>query len=164
MGDPIHRLRSDVPGSLVALIDSLLEPDSARRPRSADAVVMELERIRAETAGRSRRLPAEQKTKEALRTAQDNLERAEKHQKEADAQRYKANEAQREATATRDECSKELKSLETALRSASAEEVKKHQAQLRAAVTQPAPAAIPRAATKAPPCNCAPGDPLCSCL
>ena len=48
-----------LPASLVKLVDALLEPSPAKRPRSAEAVAWELERIRREIAGRVRPLPPE---------------------------------------------------------------------------------------------------------
>src|SRR6185436_11823596 len=42
-------------------VDALLDPESAKRPRSAEAVAWELERIRREIAGRSRPLPPEER-------------------------------------------------------------------------------------------------------
>jgi serine/threonine protein kinase len=53
-------LARDVPAPLVRLVDSLLEPDPAARPRSAEAVGWEIERIRRDLAGRSRPLPPEE--------------------------------------------------------------------------------------------------------
>jgi serine/threonine protein kinase len=47
------------PPALVRLVDSLLEPTKEKRPRSAEAVAQSLERLRSETRGRSRALPAE---------------------------------------------------------------------------------------------------------
>jgi serine/threonine protein kinase len=48
-----------VPPALVRLVDQLLAPDRSQRPRSAEAVAWELERIRRDSAGRARPLPSE---------------------------------------------------------------------------------------------------------
>jgi serine/threonine protein kinase len=48
------------PPALAALIDALLDPVPEKRPRSAEAVAHEMERIRQELAGRTRSLPAEE--------------------------------------------------------------------------------------------------------
>ncbi len=50
----------DANKALVALVDSLLDPNPSKRPRSAESVSWELERIRREIAGRSRPLPPEE--------------------------------------------------------------------------------------------------------
>ena len=55
----VRSLAPDAPPSLVALVDALLAPDRAARPRSAEWVSRELERIRAELGGRRRALPPE---------------------------------------------------------------------------------------------------------
>jgi eukaryotic-like serine/threonine-protein kinase len=49
-----------VPPALGALVDALLDPVPERRPRSAEAVAHEIERIRQDLAGRARVLPDEQ--------------------------------------------------------------------------------------------------------
>jgi serine/threonine protein kinase len=48
-----------LPESFCRLVDRMLEPDPARRQRSADWIAIELERIRAELAGGRRELPPE---------------------------------------------------------------------------------------------------------
>ena len=50
----------DAPPALVKLMDALLDPDPHKRPRAADAVAWELERIRREIAGSARPLPPEE--------------------------------------------------------------------------------------------------------
>ncbi len=57
---PLRALSPDVPASLARLIDALLDPEPAGRPRSAEAVARDLERIRGELAGASRALPSEE--------------------------------------------------------------------------------------------------------
>ena len=49
----------DAPDALVKLVDLLLDPDPSHRPRSAEAVAWEIERIRLTLAGRARALPPE---------------------------------------------------------------------------------------------------------
>jgi WD40 repeat protein/serine/threonine protein kinase/type II secretory pathway predicted ATPase ExeA len=53
-------VRPECPAELIRLVDALLEADPARRPRSAEAVAWELERIRRAIAGRARPLPPEE--------------------------------------------------------------------------------------------------------
>ncbi len=48
-----------LPEALVRLVDALLDPTREKRPSSAEAVARELERVRAEIAGKSRPLPPE---------------------------------------------------------------------------------------------------------
>lgn len=48
-----------VPVALARIVDRLLEPDRAKRPRSAENVAIELERIKRELSGRKRSLPSE---------------------------------------------------------------------------------------------------------
>ena len=48
------------PPALAALVDALVDPDPEKRPRSAEAVAHEIERIRQELAGRARSLPPEE--------------------------------------------------------------------------------------------------------
>ncbi len=55
----ISTLVQDVPALLVDLIADLLEPDPEHRPRSAEVVALELERVRSALAGRTRALPPE---------------------------------------------------------------------------------------------------------
>jgi serine/threonine protein kinase len=55
----LAKVDANLPASFVKLVDSLLDPSPARRPRSAEAVAWELERIRREIAGRVRPLPPE---------------------------------------------------------------------------------------------------------
>lgn len=50
----------DVPAALVDLIADLLEPNPDHRPRSAEVVALELERIRGALVGRARALPPEE--------------------------------------------------------------------------------------------------------
>jgi serine/threonine protein kinase len=50
-----------VPAPFARLVDQLLAPERSNRPRSAEAVAWELERIRRDTAGRSRPLPTEER-------------------------------------------------------------------------------------------------------
>ena len=56
---PLASLVQDVPPPLAELVDALLSPERPMRPRSAEAVVIELERQRAALAGRKRSLPTE---------------------------------------------------------------------------------------------------------
>lgn len=49
----------ETPAPLAEIIDALLSPDREGRPRSAEMVVLELERLRASLAGRKRSLPPE---------------------------------------------------------------------------------------------------------
>lgn len=49
----------DAPSPLAEIIDALLAPEPAQRPRSAEIVVLELERLRASLTGRRRSLPSE---------------------------------------------------------------------------------------------------------
>ncbi|UQA62626.1 serine/threonine-protein kinase [Polyangium aurulentum] len=55
----ISMLVSDLPAALVDLIDALLDPEPEARPRSAELVVVELERLRGTIAGGKRALPTE---------------------------------------------------------------------------------------------------------
>ncbi len=55
----VAELAPAAPPSFARLVDTLLDPDPRKRPRSAEAVAWELERIRRELAGRSRALPPE---------------------------------------------------------------------------------------------------------
>jgi hypothetical protein len=55
----LGKVVANLPASFVKLVDSLLDASPARRPRSAEAVAWELERIRREIAGRVRPLPPE---------------------------------------------------------------------------------------------------------
>jgi len=48
-----------VPSPLASIVDALVQADPVRRPKSAEAVAWELERIRRELAGRARPLPPE---------------------------------------------------------------------------------------------------------
>jgi len=57
---PLADLAPSAPPGLARLVDALLAPDRARRPASAERVAMELTQLRAEHAGRARRLPAEE--------------------------------------------------------------------------------------------------------
>jgi eukaryotic-like serine/threonine-protein kinase len=60
--EPAPTLASVVPGapaSLSSLVERMLAPAAAGRPRTADWVAIELERIRAEVAGTRRTLPPE---------------------------------------------------------------------------------------------------------
>jgi WD40 repeat protein len=50
----------DAPPALARLVDALLAASPQKRPRSAEAVCLELERIRQEIAGRARPLPPEE--------------------------------------------------------------------------------------------------------
>ncbi len=50
----------DAPPSLVKLVDAMLEPEPARRPRAAEAVAWDLEHVKREIAGRARPLPPEE--------------------------------------------------------------------------------------------------------
>jgi hypothetical protein len=59
-GDPSPPLRDvapDAPEALARLVDALLSPTPEKRPTSAARVAMDLERVRAERAGRARALP-----------------------------------------------------------------------------------------------------------
>lgn len=56
----ISTVASDVPAALVDLITELLEPNPDQRPRSAEVVALELERIRSALTGRRRELPSEE--------------------------------------------------------------------------------------------------------
>ena len=58
---PLADVAQDVPESLARIVDALLAADPAKRPRSAESVAWELERIRREIAGRSRPLPPEER-------------------------------------------------------------------------------------------------------
>jgi serine/threonine protein kinase len=57
---PLLEIVPALPAPLAKLVDQLLEASPSRRPRSAEAVAWELERIRREVAGRSRPLPPEE--------------------------------------------------------------------------------------------------------
>lgn len=57
---PAASLAPDTPPALAELVDSLLTPDRAARPRSAEQVAIRLEQIRREVAGRARALPSEE--------------------------------------------------------------------------------------------------------
>jgi serine/threonine protein kinase len=52
-------LLPNMPKSFSALVDQMLSAKPSARPRSADWVAVQLERIRAESAGRARKLPPE---------------------------------------------------------------------------------------------------------
>lgn len=54
----LRAVLADAPDELVRLIDSMLDPDPAARPRSAEAVAWDLERLRLSAAGRSHDLPS----------------------------------------------------------------------------------------------------------
>lgn len=54
---PLRESAPDAPEALSRLIDALLAPTPEKRPASAERVAIELERIRAERAGRARALP-----------------------------------------------------------------------------------------------------------
>jgi serine/threonine protein kinase len=56
---PLARVAPEVPPSFAKLVDALLDPSPAKRPKSAEAVAWELERIRREIGGRVRPLPPE---------------------------------------------------------------------------------------------------------
>ena len=56
---PLSDVTGDVPEALARLVDRLLDPAPSKRPKSAEAVAWELERIRREVAGRARPLPPE---------------------------------------------------------------------------------------------------------
>jgi hypothetical protein len=56
----LSELITDLPAALVDLVAALLDPDPSRRPRSAEAVAIELERLRAAFSGRRRVLPPEE--------------------------------------------------------------------------------------------------------
>jgi serine/threonine protein kinase len=55
----LRQVSPEAPRALATLVDALLEPVPARRPRSAEAVARDLERIRAELEGKVRALPEE---------------------------------------------------------------------------------------------------------
>lgn len=55
----VASVRPDVPQALAVIIDSLLAPLRAKRPRMAEQIARELEAIRAERMGRKRKLPPE---------------------------------------------------------------------------------------------------------
>lgn len=55
---PIHDVVPSVPEAVARLVDALIDPDRARRPRHAEAVHAELERLRR-GVGRPRTLPEE---------------------------------------------------------------------------------------------------------
>lgn len=55
----VSAIAQDVPGVLVDLIAELLEPNPETRPRSAEVVALELERLRSALTGRTRALPPE---------------------------------------------------------------------------------------------------------
>src|SRR4051812_46679394 len=57
---PVRDRNPDVPPALAALVDALVDPDPEKRPRSAEAVAHDIERIRQELAGRARSLPSEE--------------------------------------------------------------------------------------------------------
>ncbi len=50
----------NTPPSLGAIVDALLDPDPKKRPRSAEAVAHEIDRVRSELKGRARALPPEE--------------------------------------------------------------------------------------------------------
>ncbi len=56
---PVGELAPEAPELLARLVDALLAPERAARPRSAEQVAIELLRIQAELAGPSRALPPE---------------------------------------------------------------------------------------------------------
>ncbi len=56
----LRALSPDTPEPLVALVDRLLAPDPRARPRSAEQVARELERVRQLIKGRARALPSEE--------------------------------------------------------------------------------------------------------
>ncbi|MDC3957466.1 protein kinase [Polyangium jinanense] len=56
---PVGELAPEVPEPLARLVDTLLAPERAARPRSAEQTAIELLRIQAELAGPSRALPPE---------------------------------------------------------------------------------------------------------
>jgi len=56
----LAEVTTGLPAALSDLVDVLLEPDPADRPRSAEIVAVELERIRSAIAGRARALPSEE--------------------------------------------------------------------------------------------------------
>ena len=56
---PLREISPAVPKALARLVDALLEPLPAKRPRSAEAVARDLERIRADIDGGARKLPEE---------------------------------------------------------------------------------------------------------
>jgi serine/threonine protein kinase len=55
----VSLLARDVPAAIVDLIADLLEPNPENRPRSAEVVALELERVRSALTGRQRALPSE---------------------------------------------------------------------------------------------------------
>lgn len=57
---PVRSVQPDVPAPLAALVDALLAPSRAKRPRMAEQIAKELEAIRAELTGRKRVLPPEE--------------------------------------------------------------------------------------------------------
>jgi serine/threonine protein kinase len=56
---PLATCAPELPPRLARLVDALLDPSHARRPKSAEAVAWELEGIRREVAGHARPLPPE---------------------------------------------------------------------------------------------------------
>jgi eukaryotic-like serine/threonine-protein kinase len=56
---PLASIASDLPKSFCDLVDRMLAPEPDQRPRSADWVAVELERIRGELAGKKREMPPE---------------------------------------------------------------------------------------------------------
>lgn len=56
----VSLLARDVPAAVVDLIADLLEPNPENRPRSAEVVALELERVRSAITGRQRALPPEE--------------------------------------------------------------------------------------------------------
>lgn len=56
----LRTMAPDAPEPLVALVDRLLAPDPRARPRSAEQVARELERVRQLIKGRARELPSEE--------------------------------------------------------------------------------------------------------
>jgi WD40 repeat protein/serine/threonine protein kinase len=56
---PLALVAPEVPASFARLVDALVDPAPDKRPRSAEAVAWELERIRREMTGRARPLPPE---------------------------------------------------------------------------------------------------------
>ncbi|MES1178281.1 MAG: serine/threonine-protein kinase [Myxococcales bacterium] len=60
MPSPVASLRPDAPAEFCKLIDTLLQPRRAERPRSAEWVASRAQEIRHQLAGKPRRLPAEQ--------------------------------------------------------------------------------------------------------
>ncbi|MFO0551136.1 MAG: protein kinase [Polyangiaceae bacterium] len=63
MGDrappSVAKLRPDAPRALVEMVDALLAPTAALRPRSGESVLLGVARVRAEVGGRKSRLPPE---------------------------------------------------------------------------------------------------------